>query len=39
VGYDGAEPMASELASARHLLETELDRPVMIAPHVSASAA
>lgn len=38
-GYDGAEPMASELAAARHLLETELDRPVMIVPAERASAA
>jgi CHAD domain-containing protein len=31
-GYEGAEPLASNLAAARHLLETELDRPVMIVP-------
>lgn len=31
-GYEGAEPLASNLAAARHLLETELDRPVMVVP-------
>jgi CHAD domain-containing protein len=32
LGYDGGEPWATHLAAARHLLETELDRPVMILP-------
>ncbi len=38
-GYNAAEPMASNLAAARHLLETELDRPVMIVPAENFAAA
>jgi CHAD domain-containing protein len=34
-GYSGEEPLASRLAAARHLLESVLHRPIVIAPEAN----